>query len=332
MFETPLQQGKTPVSFTPLQIRQLTAAWLVDAEYRRLSLQTIAFRRNLAEKLIWFIEHRALSKFSTLEARQFLMYLDTGHQESSGRWGNHNLKQTVRPATLRTYYNNLKVMFSWVVSEGYADASPMATVKPPVYRPDQIQPFSEEQVVALLDAAKRSRHGLRDYGLLLFLLDTGVRASELCSLSLSKVDIINRKAIVLGKGDKSRAVFFSKVTAKALMAYLKGRQDIEGPLFKSERGTALTRSGLLQIMERLGKDANIEATRCSPHTWRHTAAIFFLRSGGHVFGLREMLGHVKIEQTARYSAIAVADVQEQHRQFSPVDRIKGRGPGSKSSG
>jgi site-specific recombinase XerD len=65
-----------------------------------------------------------------------------------------------------------------------------------------------------------------------------------------------------------------------------------------------------------------EYGRCSPHTFRHTFAISFLRAGGNVFTLKEMLGHTSLAMTNRYVAIAQADISKQHAQFSPVKTFK----------
>ena len=138
-----------------------------------------------------------------------------------------------------------------------------------------------------------------------------------------------RKCIVLGKGNKHRVVYFGRQTAKALWNYLR-EEDREpcSPVFLSDRGTKagepLTRAGLRQLIERLGKAANIEAVRCSPHTFRHTFAVTFLRNGGNVFSLQQILGHTSLQMTNRYVAVSQADLERQHRQFSPVDRLGGK--------
>jgi site-specific recombinase XerD len=75
-----------------------------------------------------------------------------------------------------------------------------------------------------------------------------------------------------------------------------------------------------------GRNAkNIEATRCSPHTFRYTFAVEFLRAVGNVFSLQQPLGHTSLHMTNRYVALAQGDIENQHRQFSPVERLKGRG-------
>jgi integrase/recombinase XerD len=140
----------------------------------------------------------------------------------------------------------------------------------------------------------------------------------------------SKRCTVRGKGNKVRTVYFSRDTAKAVYNLMKDRpRDPDAPVFVADRGVrageALTRGGLLQLFQRLGTQANIHGTRCSPHTARHTAAVWFLRNGGHVFALKEMLGHTDLKCTSRYVALAQADVQAQHAQFSPVARLRRKG-------
>jgi integrase len=97
----------------------------------------------------------------------------------------------------------------------------------------------------------------------LFLLDTGARASEGCGLHPGDRDLQNFRCTVLGKGNKHRTLCFSGTTRKALWQYLKEEpRDADPPLFLGDRGErsaeALTRSGLRQFVERLGKVARAQ--------------------------------------------------------------------------
>ena len=100
-------------------------------------------------------------------------------------------------------------------------------------------------------------------------------------------------------------------------------------MFLSDRGTrageALTRNGLAQLIARLGQSAGVEAVRCSPHTFRHTFSVNFLRAGGNVFSLMQFLGHTNPQMTSRYVSLAQADLASQHRQFSPLDQMRKKG-------
>ena len=292
MIESALRSPHSSNSVRLPDLERFAQGWVLDGQYRQLAPQTLEARKKTLQHLCWWLRKEGLTECDTFEIRGFLHYVGVGHLEPGGRWGIPTLVKPVRPRTVKDTFGLLRSFFSFLVNEGYLEASPMQKLKSPIHRPDQMQPFSENQVKALLDAAKKSRHPKRDEALLLFMLDTGVRASELCGLTLKSIDIVNRKAMVLGKGNKHRAVYFGRETGKALWQYIRDK-GIEGtdPLFRSEKGGGLQRSGLRQLFERLGIQANIEATRCSPHTLRHTFAVMFLRGGGSVFSLKELLGH-----------------------------------------
>jgi integrase/recombinase XerC len=263
----------------------------------------------LIDKLVWFLKDREHAECGTMELRQFFAYVTNGHTSANGRWNNPNRKQQVRPKTVQTYFVQLRPFFHWLIQEGVIEGSPMDNIAPPVSRTDQIQPFDERQVQALLAASQKTTHPRRDFAIVCFLLDSGVRASELCDLTMGNVDMSARKCLVIGKGNKHRAVFFGRQTAKALWNYLREEErDPSSPVFQSDRGRgtgdALTRSGLLQLIERLGDAAHIEAVRCSPHTFRHTFAVTFLRNGGNVFSLQQILGHTSLSMTNRYVAVS----------------------------
>lgn len=301
--------------------------WLFDCEYRQHSPKTIEWRRNALAKLHWFLQQRDYPHCGVTELRQFLAYLSNGHREAGGRWGNPTLTKPVRPRTVKDYHGALRTFFKWLVTEGVIDASPMARLAPPVHRADQIQPFTEDQVVALLAAAQCGRNKARDTAILYFMLDTGIRASELCNLKTEDIDLQERRCVVLGKGNKHRTIYFGKNAARAIYQYLRAEHRApDEPMFLADRGAAagqaLTRSGLLQLFERLGKSAGIRGTRCSPHTARHYFAVSFLRGGGNAFSLQQLLGHRHLQQTSKYVAFAAADIAIQHRQFSPGDRIR----------
>ena len=136
----------------------------------------------------------------------------------------------------------------------------------------------------------------------------------------------------MGKGHKTRVVPFSRETKRALYQYLNQRQqNPESALFESDRGVTagdgLTRHGLRFLIRRLGNSAGLTGARVSPHTFRHTFAISFLRAGGNVFTLQQMLGHTNLAMTNRYVAIAQADIANQHQRYSPVAQLKRGGPG-----
>jgi site-specific recombinase XerD len=261
----------------------------------------------------------------SVEVRQFLAYVSA--ECPTGRWGNPQVTRKSRPETVKTYDRILRAFFNWLIESELIEKSPLAKLKPPLSRPDQIRPLSPEQVEALLNAAKRSKHPKRDLAVLMVLLDTGLRAGEICSLKAQDHDPRSRCLRTLGKGNKYRSVFYGMETAKALRSYLREEdRGADAPLFKSERGQGMQRNGLLQLIERLGRKAGIEGIRFSPHTLRHTFAVSFLRAGGNVFTLKELLGHTSLHMTNRYVSLASADIEAQAKSFSPLDQRARRSP------
>lgn len=319
----------TSSALTLSELRDLFQGWIDDGEIRQLSPRTLEERRNVSAKLVWFLQQRELPSCGTRELRSFLAYVGRGHEQEGGRWGNEHNNRPVKARTIHAYFRVLRAFFRWLVESGEIEGSPMAILKPPIVRADQPQPFTQEQVKALLEAAKKSSNPRRNEALLLFMLDTGCRATEVISLRTTDLDLTNSKVQIRGKGNKIRTVFVGRQAKRALFAYLRDQEHLEGgAVFLSERGTTarepLTRSGLNKLFYELGKAAKLEAVRCSPHTCRHYFAVEFLRAGGNVFSLKELLGHTTLTMTNKYVALAQADLEQQHRQFSPGDRIKRR--------
>lgn len=284
----------------------------------------------LVGKLAWFLHEHHHEECGTTELRAFFVYLIRPLEAGQYRWGNPRFNMQMRPATQATYYSHLRAFFHWLVSEEVIESSPLDKIKPPIARADQIQPFSPDDMESLLAAARLSRHPARDQAILLLGVDAGLRATELCSLKRRDVDFDERCCTVVGKGNKRRnkrrKVYFGIRVRKALIGYVQAeRHDSDDPLFFADRGTrageGLRRGGLLQLMWRLGKAAGIERRKRSPHTLRHTFAVEFLKAGGNVFTLKEHLGHTDLTMTNRYVSFAQADIQNQHRRYSPADRI-----------
>lgn len=319
--------AKSDASIRLADLGPLADGWLDDCEIREHSARTVETRRDVIRKLEWFLRTKGHESCGTREIRAFLAYLIRGHNEEGGRWGNPACTKPVKPVTTLSYYNILRTFCAFLVDQGELPTSPMATMKPPICRDDQIVPFTPEQVEALVAQAKKSSHPKRNEALVWFLLDTGARASEVCSLRAGDLDLSSKRSTVLGKGKKARTLPFGRKARTALWNYLRHEKPREDDqlVFLSDRGhtpgEGLTRSGLGQIIRKLGAAAGVEAVRCSPHTFRHTFAIEFLRDGGDVFTLQMLLGHESLEIVKRYLAIAKADVVAQHKLHSPADRM-----------
>ncbi len=222
------------------------------------------------------------------------------------------------PQTIRTYASSLRAFCRWLYEEGLTAKNPAERVAQPSVEHLAKEPFSEDEARQLIRAAALDRrNGLRDGAIILFMLDSGCRASEVVGLRGEDLIWTQRMAKVYGKGRKERVVFFSAETMRAMQKYGMRRRTIEcDRFFQTEEGRALTPSGLLHITKRLGTRAKL--TNVHPHRFRHTAAITFLRAGGNVLALQRLLGHTTLTMTQRYVAMVNDDLAREHRKHSPV--------------
>lgn len=230
----------------------------------------------------------------------------------------------------------LRAFYKWTASEGLSERPDKLLTKPR-YAYREIQPLSEAEIKALLKAIDRTAPSQgkrqsftmprstahRDRAIIMLLLDTGLRASELCRLTVNDVDLQNANITVRpfmsGIKSRPRIIPIGNVAKKAIWRYLAARNTEYrgGELFFSREGHPLDRDSLRHLLFRLGNRAGVPNVH--PHRFRHTFAIQYLRNGGDVFTLQRILGHATLSMVQHYLALADADAQSAHRRASPVD-------------
>ena len=229
--------------------------------------------------------------------------------------------------TINSYLRALRAFWSWAEAEGFIGENPFSRIRIPKAPRKIIPTFSETQIKALLAAVDTSTgEGFRNYAILLTLLDTGLRVSELTNLRLQDVNLEGRLLKVWGKGAKERLVPIGARVQKALWKYVTFyRPEPATPrydrAFLTRHGRPLTKDRVEAIVERYGRKVGITGVRVSPHTFRHTFAVMFLRNGGNVFSLQRIMGHSTLDVLRIYVNMAQADIQEAHRRYSPADNM-----------
>ncbi len=228
----------------------------------------------------------------------------------------------VSKKTALNYHTGLSSLWRWSVEKGYCETNIVRLVKAP--RPEQrdIIPYTQNEVRKLLNAANNSRLPERDFAIVLTLLDTGMRASELCDIKIKKVYFEERQILVLGKGGKERRLRVSQDTIGIIRHYLNSRGCSklstcrEQYLFLGSSNKKITRHTLRLLCNRLEVRANV--AHVYAHKFRHTFAIEFLRNGGNIFTLQKLLGHTTLDMVKRYLAIVQSDIDRDHDVASPV--------------
>lgn len=267
----------------------------------------LTFRR-----LVEFLDDPPIETITANDLRRFL-----AHWEGQG----------LSKRSIHDMWVRLSSLWTWAEIELRIPHILRKQIKAPDFKKNKPDPFTADEIKRLLSHVARTTTGakrdtaLRDAAIVLTLLDTGLRASELCDLLIADYDAANaRLHVVKGKGKgggKERFVVTGKRTQKALWRYLASRQAApQQPLFATRHGTPLSRTDLRHLLVRLGTRAGVAGVH--PHRFRHTFAIAFLRNGGSIAVLKELLGHESLAMVLHYADIALHDI-DASRGASPVD-------------
>ncbi len=236
--------------------------------------------------------------------------------------------------TLLNYHVSLSALWAWALSENLVTQNILHLVPRPKPEKRSVVPFEEGEIKAMLNALGRSKpyhrpgcrtsdHALpnaeRNRAVILLLVDTGIRASELCNAKIHSINLRNRNLQVFGKGAVERTLPFCPTTGKAIWHYLTSRPNavLSDPLFVNSMNRPLDRTQLFHLLQTIAERAQVQ--NCNVHRFRHTFAINYLRNGGNPYSLQIMLGHSSMDMVKRYLKIADADLARFHRLASPVD-------------
>lgn len=156
----------------------------------------------------------------------------------------------------------------------------------------------------------RTRQGVRDHALLLFLYNSGARVTEAISLRVSDLDLRTNwigSVRLTGKGNKTRRCPLWPATCNELLSLIRHRSP-DDPVFLNRLGQPLTRHGVHWMVRKYirivaGSRPTLLNRPISPHTIRHTTATHLLRSGVDINTIRAWLGHVSIDTTNIYAEV-----------------------------
>lgn len=295
--------------------------YYLDARLGEVADSTLAwYSRNLGDLVARLGEELAVAGITSADLRAYRADLLTQKE----RWASHPFKPTTNSglsaSTVHGRVRALKSFFAWLAVEGYLETSPAVRVgypRLPALPPAEIE---REDFLKLVETAAGGRR--RDLAIVLFLGSTGCRVEGLANLKLD--DINGRAAVVNEKGDKSRLVFFGRLCRQALDDYLAterpdavGHSSLLVSVYRPHR--PLSEHGIYQAINSLAERAGVVG-RVNPHSFRHAAALNWLRLGSDVATVSQLLGHENIKTTTdSYVRWAAAELQSRHAQFDWVE-------------
>ena len=231
-----------------------------------------------------------------------------------------------KPATVRNRWASIGAFYKWAADEGERPDNPMLRIKPPQV-PERVLPhYSSDdvsRVLAPIPEKATDELNLRDRAIIITLFDTGLRATELCSLRREQLNLRERTITVRGKGGKERAVGIGATTASAIDRYLRRRRVHTPWLFSQRDGTHVSTNTLRMLLQRRYAAGGV-AFR-GAHAFRRGFGIEFLQAGGDPNDLKTLAGWSSYEMLRRYTrATETLRGIAAHRKFSPADRLNRR--------
>ena len=241
--------------------------------------------------------------------------------------GNSRSSTARRISAIRSFARYLR-------REGVRDDDPTALVGSPRREQRVPQVLSVDEVTALIETPDVSAPlGRRDRAILELFYASGLRLSELVSLDVEDVNLSTRMVRVMGKGRKERLVPCHQRAADAVRTWLKDRLVLaaqaeasgpaagrrvprDEPLFVNYRGTRLTPRSVHRLVTRY---VGLCTSRygISPHALRHSFATHLLERGADLRAIQELLGHVELTTTQRYTQVNVQHLLAVYRAAHP---------------
>ena len=185
------------------------------------------------------------------------------------------------------YFRVLRAFYRWACQEGLLVNSPMVNMKAPKVPAPLRYSVDLDAIPVLLAACDN----LRDKLVVSLLADTGVRLSELASLKVGAIDLVESSIAVWGKGAKQRKVCFGPFTQVLLEKYLDEHRPTDGLLGLKPRGVAQVLVGL----------ESVTGIKCNAHSFRRTFATESVRNGMNLFHVQSLLGHSSLTMTRIYA-------------------------------
>lgn len=283
---------------------------------RGRSVKTVINYERYLDRFLAFAKIKNVGDITEEQVREFRLYLN---RQSGTKVGGRF--EPMKRRTQNYYLIALRAFLKFLRKRGIVSLSPerIELAKVPERSLDLI---SENELGRLMSAPKADTlEGKRDRAILELLFSTGLRISELCSLSIDDVDLTRDEFSVRGKGDKVRVVFLSDAAKETIKTYLAARKDMDDALFirygkKAHVGedARVTPRVVQRLLKSYATKAGI-TRKVTPHVIRHSFATDLLSNGADLRSVQALLGHAHIGTTQIYTHVTDSHLREVHKKF-----------------
>ena len=277
--------------------------FILSRQARQNTPATMEFYKYTAGKFLIWLESQSVTSPQEITARHVRAYLAELTARKLSDW------------TLNDCARGIRTMLIFFHDEGYIPA--LVKVDMPKVAKKRLPVLTASEVDTVIKACVSKRNK----AIILVLVDTGLRRSELINLTWGDVDFSNGLTkVIRGKGRKDRSVVMGATTRRALLAYRRLLSNVtdSAPLIQNQSGQRFTGTGILQIFKRLKIKTGINV---NPHALRRTFVILSLRAGIDPLHLQALLGHAKLDMVMYYAQMVDDDLLQAHKVYSPIDNL-----------
>ena len=282
---------------------------------KNYSIKTIDSYRRDIEKFLVFMndEGYTLQSVDSTLIRNFFV--------------NETMNQISRRSNARRIVA-LRKFFDYLVKNAIVEMNPFIFTPTPKVDKKLPEFFYLEEINKLFEENRKRDDFLaeRDQAIIELLFSSGLRVSEICSLTLQNTNIRERILRIVGKGNKQRTVPFSLSTQKTLQTYLENSRkkildknekfDGSNYVFLSDKGSNLTPRGVQYILKQIELKTSVNLS-LHPHKFRHSFATHLLNKGLDLRMIQELMGHESLSTTQVYTHISNQKMQEEYQKAFP---------------
>jgi len=215
----------------------------------------------------------------------------------------------------------IKTLYKFMQKRGIISVNPAEIISSPKTEKSLPKSISIDEVLALIHSIDGNEVlDLRDRAMVELMYSSGVRVSELVSINLSDIDLINATLRVIGKGRKERILPIGSYAVQAIDEYLKRRGELlkteTEALFLNKNGGRITTRSVARIVKKYLYKCAINKN-VSPHILRHSFATHLLGSGADIRFIQELLGHASLSTTQRYTSASIEHLMQIYDRTHP---------------
>jgi integrase/recombinase XerC/integrase/recombinase XerD len=278
-----------------MTLNEALEAFILEQKLRGNTEKTIKVYKDFIGQLLSWLNLSGINNSNELtqtHLKEYQLHLMTRRCD--------NKTENLTRISVRTYMRHIRVFINYCYEEGFI-IEPIKVRLPKAEKP-ALEILTDNEAERLLNLFKDDILEKRNKAIVVLMLDCGLRLSEVSRIKAEDINFEDEYIKVMGKGRRSRIAPIGSVTSQALQSYIDARPKGGGRLFLSIRGTPLTPQGIIQMFNRLKKQADIP--RLHAHLLRHSFATNYLIQGGDVYALSRILGHSEIKVTEKYIHIS----------------------------